>query len=84
MEGQAVHRDRDDESYRGCGAGGAHSGELTFPVRGLDHETGPVLLSGDLYHYPEEMTYERIPSFDFDMEQNCQAPGHDRGVRQEE
>jgi len=35
--------------------------------------TGPVLLSGDLYHYPEEMTYKRIPSFDFDMEQTAKS-----------
>ena len=31
-------------------------------------KTGPVLLSGDLYHYPEEITYKRIPSFDSDKE----------------
>jgi N-acyl homoserine lactone hydrolase len=36
-------------------------------------KTGPVLLSGDLYHYPEEMTYMRIPSFDFDMEQTAKS-----------
>jgi N-acyl homoserine lactone hydrolase len=36
-------------------------------------KTGPVLLSGDLYHYPEEMTYKRIPSFDFDMEQTVKS-----------
>jgi glyoxylase-like metal-dependent hydrolase (beta-lactamase superfamily II) len=36
-------------------------------------KTGPVLLSGDLYHYPEEMTYKRIPSFDFDMEQTAKS-----------
>jgi len=29
-------------------------------------KTGPVLLSGDLYHYPEEMTMHKVPSFDFD------------------
>ncbi len=28
--------------------------------------TGPVLLSGDLYHYLEERTLDRVPSFDFD------------------
>jgi N-acyl homoserine lactone hydrolase len=32
-------------------------------------KTGPVLLSGDLYHYPEEITYKRIPPFDFDKDQ---------------
>jgi glyoxylase-like metal-dependent hydrolase (beta-lactamase superfamily II) len=35
--------------------------------------TGPVLLSGDLYHYPEEITYKRIPSFDFDKEQTAKS-----------
>ncbi len=36
-------------------------------------KTGPVLLSGDLYHYPEEMTYKRIPSFDFNPEQTAKS-----------
>jgi len=36
-------------------------------------KTGPVLLSGDLYHYPEEMTYKRIPAFDFDKEQTAKS-----------
>jgi glyoxylase-like metal-dependent hydrolase (beta-lactamase superfamily II) len=36
-------------------------------------QTGPVLLSGDLYHYPEEITYKRIPSFDFDKEQTAKS-----------
>lgn len=31
--------------------------------------TGPVLLSGDLYHYPEEMKMDKVPSFDFDQTQ---------------
>lgn len=31
--------------------------------------TGGVLLSGDLYHYPEERTLGRIPTFDFDPDQ---------------
>jgi N-acyl homoserine lactone hydrolase len=35
--------------------------------------TGPVLLSGDLYHYPEEITYKRIPSFDSDKEQTARS-----------
>jgi len=29
---------------------------------------GPVLLAGDLYHYPEERTLDRVPSFDSDRE----------------
>ena len=35
--------------------------------------TGPVLLSGDLYHYPEEITYKKIPAFDFDKEQTAKS-----------
>jgi len=27
---------------------------------------GPLLLMGDLYHFPEEKTLDRVPSFDFD------------------
>jgi N-acyl homoserine lactone hydrolase len=27
---------------------------------------GPVLLEGDLYHFPEERTLDRVPTFDFD------------------
>jgi len=30
--------------------------------------TGPILLSGDLYHYAEERTLDRVPGFDFDSE----------------
>ena len=29
-------------------------------------KTGPVVISGDLYHYPEERTLHRIPTFDVD------------------
>jgi N-acyl homoserine lactone hydrolase len=36
-------------------------------------KTGPILLSGDLYHYPEEITYKRIPSFDFDKDQTARS-----------
>jgi len=32
-------------------------------------KTGPVLLAGDLYHYPEERTTGRIPTFEFNAEQ---------------
>jgi len=35
--------------------------------------TGNVLLSGDLYHYPEEITYKKIPSFDSNKEQTAQS-----------
>lgn len=30
--------------------------------------TGPVLLAGDLYHYVEERTLDRVPGFDFDAD----------------
>lgn len=32
-------------------------------------KTGGVLLSGDLYHYPEERTLNRVPTFDFNQDQ---------------
>src|SRR2546427_6262789 len=35
--------------------------------------TGPVLLSGDLYHYPEELKLKVIPSFDFNKEQTAKS-----------
>jgi N-acyl homoserine lactone hydrolase len=33
-------------------------------------KTGKVMLAGDLYHYPEERTVSRVPSFEFDKEQS--------------
>jgi N-acyl homoserine lactone hydrolase len=35
--------------------------------------TGNVLLSGDLYHYPEEITYKKIPANDPDREQTAKS-----------
>jgi glyoxylase-like metal-dependent hydrolase (beta-lactamase superfamily II) len=35
--------------------------------------TGPVLLSGDLYHYPEERRLDRLPTFEFDSRQTRQT-----------
>jgi N-acyl homoserine lactone hydrolase len=35
--------------------------------------TGPVLLSGDLYHYPEEITYKKVPPFDTDKDQTMKS-----------
>ena len=32
-------------------------------------KTGGIVLSGDLYHYPEERTLDRLPTFEFDAEQ---------------
>jgi N-acyl homoserine lactone hydrolase len=34
-------------------------------------KTGPVMLSGDLYHYPEEITTGRVPTFEFSAEQSA-------------
>ena len=34
-------------------------------------KTGPVLLSGDLYHYPEERTEHRVPKTDFNRDQTA-------------
>ena len=36
-------------------------------------ETGNVLLSGDLYHYPEEITYKKVPNFDTDGQQTAKS-----------
>jgi glyoxylase-like metal-dependent hydrolase (beta-lactamase superfamily II) len=35
--------------------------------------TGPVLLSGDLYHYPEELKLKVIPAIDFNKEQTAKS-----------
>ncbi len=32
---------------------------------------GPVLVAGDLYHYPEEKTLNRFPSFEYNKEQSA-------------
>jgi len=34
-------------------------------------KTGPILLAGDLYHYPEEQTFNRFPTFEFNVEQSA-------------
>jgi N-acyl homoserine lactone hydrolase len=34
-------------------------------------KTGPLVVSGDLYHYPEERTLNRIPTFDADQRQTA-------------
>jgi N-acyl homoserine lactone hydrolase len=36
-------------------------------------KTGPVLLAGDLYHYPEERTTGRVPTFEFNADQSRAA-----------
>ncbi len=35
--------------------------------------TGDVVLSGDLYHYPEERALDRVPTFEFDAPQTRAA-----------
>ena len=34
-------------------------------------KTGPMVLSGDLYHYPEERTLNRLPVAEFNKEQTA-------------
>ena len=34
-------------------------------------KTGPVLISGDLYHYPEERTLNRFPTTEFNVDQTA-------------
>jgi glyoxylase-like metal-dependent hydrolase (beta-lactamase superfamily II) len=34
-------------------------------------KTGPLLIAGDLYHFPEERTMNRFPTFEFDKEQSA-------------
>jgi glyoxylase-like metal-dependent hydrolase (beta-lactamase superfamily II) len=36
-------------------------------------ETGPIVLSGDLYHFTKNRVHRRVPSFNFDKEQTLAA-----------
>lgn len=36
-------------------------------------ETGPVLLSGDLYHFSENREFSRVPSFNYDVAQTLES-----------
>jgi N-acyl homoserine lactone hydrolase len=36
-------------------------------------KSGGIVLSGDLYHYPEERTLNRLPTFEFDVDQTRQS-----------
>jgi len=36
-------------------------------------KTGRIVLSGDLYHYPEERTLDRVPTFEFSADQTRAA-----------
>ena len=31
----------------------------------------PVVLSGDLFHFPEERTLDRVPTFEFNKEESA-------------
>jgi glyoxylase-like metal-dependent hydrolase (beta-lactamase superfamily II) len=33
-------------------------------------ESGPILIAGDLYHLPQEITMHRFPTFEFDKEES--------------
>jgi glyoxylase-like metal-dependent hydrolase (beta-lactamase superfamily II) len=33
-------------------------------------KTGPVMLAGDLYHFPEERNTDKVPTFEFNQEQS--------------
>jgi N-acyl homoserine lactone hydrolase len=37
------------------------------------NKTGPIVLSGDLYHYPEERKLKRVPTFEFDQQQTVET-----------
>lgn len=34
-------------------------------------KTGPLLIAGDLYHYPEERTMKRFPTFEYNKEESA-------------
>jgi glyoxylase-like metal-dependent hydrolase (beta-lactamase superfamily II) len=34
-------------------------------------KTGPLVIAGDLYHFPEERTMNRFPTFEFNKEQSA-------------
>jgi N-acyl homoserine lactone hydrolase len=36
-------------------------------------ESGPILIAGDLYHLPQEITMHRFPTFEFDKEQSAKS-----------
>jgi len=72
-----VSIDEDDHDVFGDGtvvikaAPGHTQGHQVLYVRLAN--TGDVVLSGDLYHYPEERTLDRVPTFEFDAQQTRAA-----------
>ncbi len=69
---EVVHLETDEHDVFGDGkviikqAPGHTEGHLVLYVE-LER-TGPILLSGDLYHYPAERTLNRLPNFEADRE----------------
>ncbi len=57
-----------DGTVRIIAAPGHTPGHQVLLVR--QPKRGPVLLAGDLYHYPEERTTGRLPTFEFNAEQS--------------
>ena len=49
------------------------SGSASYEMIRALAKTGGVVLSGDLYHYPEELTLKVVPSFDFNKEQTAKS-----------
>jgi N-acyl homoserine lactone hydrolase len=33
-------------------------------------KTGPIIIAGDLYHYPEERTLDRVPAFEYNADES--------------
>jgi glyoxylase-like metal-dependent hydrolase (beta-lactamase superfamily II) len=60
-----------DGSVRIISAPGHTPGHQVLLVNLADY--GPVLLGGDLYHYPEEITTGRTPTFEFDPPTSAQS-----------
>jgi N-acyl homoserine lactone hydrolase len=46
-------------------------------------DTGPVLLAGDLYHYPEEITTGKTPTFEYDPPTTAVSRTHIQSVLEE-
>ena len=46
-------------------------------------ETGPIVLSGDLYHFPESRELRRVPLFNFDEAQTLASMDAVEGFLQE-
>ena len=44
---------------------------------------GPVLLAGDLYHYPEERTTGKVPTFEYNVEQSKASRAKVEGLLQQ-